>query len=100
MKTVDDPIVEAKESSARVLWMIYVVLMILLIATVVVAYLPFGRMNLVLASLIAVTKAGLVIWFFMHLRETQRLVGILFGASLFMILVAAILSFADYLTRG
>lgn len=78
----------------------YLALMALLAATVGAAYINLGRWNLPLTLTIATVKAGLVIVFFMHIRETVRLIwlyallslvfiGYLFGGTLF-----------DLLTRG
>ena len=52
---------------------IYLALMIGLVLTVVVAYVPLAGWNTPVAMLIAVTKALLVVLYFMHVRYGIRL---------------------------
>ncbi len=49
---------------------------------------------------IAVTKASLVILFFMHVKGSTRLIKITVLASLVFLVLLFSLSFTDYLTRG
>ena len=53
---------------------VYAALVLLTIVTVLVSYVDLGLMNVVVALLIASTKASLVALFFMHLKEESRLV--------------------------
>jgi len=68
---------------------IFGALMVLTIVTIYVAYQPLGSWNFPVAISIAITKATLVILFFMHLRydklfHTVVFVSALLGASLFV----------------
>lgn len=100
MKTVGDKFSEKEEISTKAQWLVYFILLALLVITVGVAYIPLGQFNLIFAITVALIKAALVVWYFMHLRETQRLIGIFFGSSVFMLAVAALLTFTDYFTRS
>lgn len=74
-------------------------LILLLMATIACSILPIGSWRQVINLVIAAAKAGLVLWFFMKLREEVllvRLVGLAAGALLFVLL--ALLS-ADYALR-
>ncbi|HVZ22633.1 MAG TPA: cytochrome C oxidase subunit IV family protein [Vicinamibacterales bacterium] len=80
----------------------YVVFAILVVATFVtwqVAYLDLGRLNTVVALIIAAFKATLVVWFFMHARSSPRLILLVaFGGLLWLGILIA-LTAGDYLTR-
>jgi cytochrome c oxidase subunit 4 len=78
---------------------IFGALMVLTAVTVGVTYLDFGAANLPIAMAIAVTKASLVVLFFMHARWSERLVQVtvLTALAFFAILVAFTLQ--DYATR-
>jgi cytochrome c oxidase subunit IV len=80
-------------------FIVYLALLILLAATVGIAYLEVGTFNLVLALLIAFTKAALVVLFFMHVLYSTPLTKVfVLTAILFLILLAGLIM-ADYLTR-
>ena len=78
---------------------VYAALLVLLAATIGAAYLPLGRLALPAAFAIAFAKTGLVMVYFMHLRTSPRLVWIYAGAGGVWLLIATVLTFADYLTR-
>jgi cytochrome c oxidase subunit 4 len=59
-----------------------------------------GALNVVLALAIAVTKATLVVLYFMHVRYSSRLTWVVIGAGLFWLGILFVLAFSDYLTRG
>jgi caa(3)-type oxidase subunit IV len=75
-------------------------LMALLAATVFSAYLPLGRLNLVLSLGIAVAKAALVLLFFMQLRKPNPLLRIAASAALVFMAFLFMLTFSDLLTRA
>jgi cytochrome c oxidase subunit IV len=78
---------------------VYLVLLLLLAATVGVAYVEIGTFNLILALLIAFSKAALVVLFFMHVYYSTSLTkAFVLTAILFLVLLAG-LTMADYLTR-
>jgi cytochrome c oxidase subunit 4 len=58
-----------------------------------------GALNTPIALLIAVTKATLVILFFMHALHSTRLTWVIIIASFLWLGTLFVLTFADYLTR-
>jgi cytochrome c oxidase subunit 4 len=68
--------------------------------TVIVAFFDFGFMNNVIMLAIAITKALLVILFFMHVRWSTRLTWVVAGAGFFWLLILFGLTMADYMSRG
>lgn len=79
--------------------MVFLGLMILTIATVVVAYYDLGRANVFIALTIAVIKATLVVLFFMHVYWSSRLTKVIVVAGLFWLVIMVALTLSDYLTR-
>ena len=70
------------------------------IVTVLVAYVDLGFFNTAVALGIAVTKATLVILFFMHAKYSSRLTKLFVGMSFFFLLILFSLTMTDYLSRG
>jgi cytochrome c oxidase subunit IV len=68
--------------------------------TVAVAFLDLGALNNVLMLGIALTKALLVILFFMHVRWSSRLTWVVVASGFFWLLILFALTMMDYLTRG
>ena len=68
--------------------------------TVVVAFFDFGFMNNVVMLAIAMTKALLVVLFFMHVRWSSRLTWVVAGAGFFWLLILFTLTMSDYMSRG
>lgn len=79
---------------------IFAALMVLTALTVGVTYVDLGPANLFVALAIAVTKATLVVLFFMHVYWSPRLVHVTVITSLAFLMILAAFSFADYFTRG
>ncbi|HEY3898120.1 MAG TPA: cytochrome C oxidase subunit IV family protein [Chthoniobacter sp.] len=77
----------------------FVSLMVLLIITVVVAYVDLGELNLAAAMAIAVLKAVLIILFFMHIRYGRKLTWVFAGAGFFWLAIMLIFVMCDYATR-
>ena len=75
-------------------------LMVLLGATVAIAYVHLGKLNVIAALTIAVIKAVLIILYFMLVRYSSRLLWIFVGAGFFWLGILFALSFSDFLTRG
>jgi cytochrome c oxidase subunit 4 len=86
--------------SRSVYFMVFGALMVLTAVTVAVAFVDLGFLNIVVAMSIAVTKAVLVILFFMHLRYGSHLTWIWAGASFFWLAILLSLTVSDYLSRG
>jgi cytochrome c oxidase subunit 4 len=80
-------------------FLIFAALLVLTGLTVLVAYLPLGEWHTVLALAIAVTKAVLVLLFFMHLLHSTRLTWVIVAAGVFWLGIMMALTFSDYLTR-
>jgi cytochrome c oxidase subunit 4 len=78
---------------------VFAVLIVLLAATVGVAYVHLGRLNVFAALSIAFLKATLIVFYFMHVRYSSRLVWIFAGAGFFWLGIMFALSFADYFSR-
>ena len=68
--------------------------------TVAVAFIDLGAMNNVLMLGIAMTKAMLVILFFMHVRWSTRLTWVVVASGFFWLLILFSLTMSDYLSRG
>ncbi|HEX8989793.1 MAG TPA: cytochrome C oxidase subunit IV family protein [Rhodocyclaceae bacterium] len=74
-------------------------LLLLLALTTASAYVPMGAWNGIANLAIAAAKAGLVAFFFMHLREAAAIVRLAAGVALLMLAIFLTLSSVDYLTR-
>jgi cytochrome c oxidase subunit 4 len=74
--------------------------MVLTLLTVGVAFVDLGALNTILALTIAVTKALLVILFFMHVRYSSRLIWVCVAAGFFWLALLLTFVMGDYLTRG
>ena len=81
-------------------FLVFVALMVGTAITVAVTYVHLGWLNLPLALAIAVTKAMLVIMFFMHLKDHPKLIKVTFGAAFFFFLILIAHTLSDYLSRG
>jgi cytochrome c oxidase subunit 4 len=81
-------------------FLVFVILLGLTLLTIGAAFLDLGPLNIVIALTIAIIKALLVIFFFMHLRESSSLTWMLVGAGVFWLLLLITLTLGDYQTRG
>ena len=79
---------------------IFVILLVLLFATVGAAYLPLGPLHFPTAMAIAAAKALIIALFFMHLLHSHRLTMVIFAASFLWLAIMIGLTLADYLSRG
>jgi cytochrome c oxidase subunit 4 len=84
-------------------WKVYIaVFMALAVLTVVTVWVTghdFGPFNLVVALGIAVTKATLVVLYFMHARYSPRLTGVVIASSIVFLVILVFLILTDYLSR-
>lgn len=89
----------AHPSSVATYLRVYGALMLLLVATVGAAFINMGPFNAVVALSIAVAKALLVILFFMHARDSSKLIWVYAGMGFlwFLFLIAGTLG--DVLAR-
>ena len=81
-------------------FLIFALLMILLVATVWVAYLHFeSPFNVIVPMTIAVIKSVLVILYFMHVRYSGRLTWVFVFAAIFWLLIMIAITMGDYVSR-
>lgn len=81
-------------------YLIFTALMVFTAITVWVAFVDLGPLNSVVALAIAVTKATLVILYFMHVAYSPRLTKLVVVASVFWLAILLIMTMGDYLTRS
>ena len=79
---------------------IFGALMLLTIVTIAIAYQPLGSWNFPVAISIAITKATLVILFFMHAKYSSKLTKLFVGTAFFFLAVLLGLTMTDVLSRG
>jgi cytochrome c oxidase subunit 4 len=79
---------------------VLIALLILTATTCAVSFIDLGKMNAVVALVIAFFKASLVALIFMHLRYSRRLFQIIAIAGLFWLGILISLTMSDFLTRG
>jgi cytochrome c oxidase subunit 4 len=75
-------------------------LMVLTAITVAVSFVNLGSFNFPIAIGVAITKATLVVLFFMHVKYSSRMTKMVVGLALFFLLTMLGLTMTDYLTRG
>jgi cytochrome c oxidase subunit 4 len=87
--------------SLRVYFGIFLALLVGTLLTAWVSFFNFpGPLNAIVALTIAVVKATMVVLYFMHMRYSQRLIWLVFGAALFWLAIMFALTFSDYSTRS
>ena len=79
---------------------IFAALMVGTAITVAVAFVNLGAFNFPVALAIAVTKATLVVLFFMHVKYSSRLTKLTVVLSLFFVVILFAETLMDYATRG
>jgi cytochrome c oxidase subunit IV len=80
--------------------LVFAALMVLTAMTVWVAFIDWGILNIIIALVIAVTKATLVILIFMHVRYSSQITRLVVVGGIFWLLLLIVLTMSDYLTRG
>ena len=75
-------------------------LMVLTTITVAAAFTHLGALNFPVALGIAITKATVVILFFMHVKYSSKLTKFVVVSCLFFLACLFGLTFTDYLSRG
>ena len=81
-------------------YLVFVALIIGTGLTVAAAFVDLGAFNNVAMLAIAVTKALLVILFFMHVRWSTRLTWVVVASGFFWLLILFGLGMTDYMSRG
>jgi cytochrome c oxidase subunit 4 len=85
--------------SRKVYYAIFGALLVLTYLTVAVARVDLGRLNTVVALTIAVTKAVLVVLFFMHVRHSSRLTKLVVVGGFVWLALLIGLTMADFVSR-
>jgi cytochrome c oxidase subunit 4 len=88
--------------SKKVYFVIFGALMALTALTVVAANFDLGseKINTAVALIIAVTKAMLVVLYFMHVRYSSRLTWVVVAGGFLWLFIMVGLTMSDYLSRG
>ncbi len=79
---------------------IFGALMGLTLVTVTVAFINLGALNFPVAIGIAITKATLVVLFFMHVKYSSQLTKMFVAMAFFFLFILFGLTMTDYLSRG
>ena len=79
---------------------VFLALMVLTGVTVFASTVDLGMWNTPVALLIAITKAVLVVLFFMHVKYSSRLVSLAVGAAMLWLLLLIAGVITDYVSRG
>ena len=85
--------------SRKVYYAIFGALLVLTYLTVAVSRVDLGRLNTVVALTIAVTKAVLVVLFFMHVRHSSRLTKLVVVGGFVWLALLIGLTMADFVSR-
>ncbi len=80
-------------------YLIAAALMVLLATTVIVALIPLGPFNTLVALAIAITKAMLVVLFFMHVKYNSKLTWVFASGGVLWFLIMIILMLGDFFAR-
>jgi cytochrome c oxidase subunit IV len=79
--------------------LIWAVLMLLLLLTLALAYVPMGRLSPAIGIVIAAIKAGLVVLLFMELADARPLIRLAAMAGIVFLVALFLLTLADVLSR-
>lgn len=79
---------------------VFGILMVLLVLTVAAAQIPNPWVNVLAAITIAVTKAVLIVLYFMHVRYSSSLVQLFVVAGFAWLLLLIAFTLSDFSTRG
>jgi len=87
-------------TSPKVYIAIFLALMVLTAVTILVAFQDLGPFNDIVALGIAITKATLVVLYFMHVRHSTPFTKLTVVSGFVWLIFLITLTLADYLTRG
>jgi cytochrome c oxidase subunit 4 len=85
--------------SAGRLVLVWTALLALLLITFGASFVLTGPASVAVSYTVALAKAALIFWFFMHLREESGLVRLAAGGAGVWLLILLLLLFADYASR-
>ena len=78
---------------------IILTLLVLTGLTVAAAFVNLGRLNIVVALLIATIKATLVVLFFMHAKYSPKRTKLVIMAGIFWLIILLFMTLSDYASR-
>ena len=81
-------------------YLIFLALMVGTALTWWVATIDLGVMNNVIMLAIAVTKASLVVLFFMHVKYSSKLTWVVVTGAVFFLIILIVLTLNDYIFRN
>lgn len=84
----------------KVYFAVFGALMVMTLATVLVAYVDLGVFNTTIALAIAFFKASLVVLYFMHVRYSSNLVKLYAAAGFVWLFILMIFTLSDFATRS
>ncbi|GAB4424790.1 MAG: cytochrome C oxidase subunit IV family protein [Anaerolineae bacterium] len=84
----------------RTYLIIFGALMVLAVVTVAVSYVNLGVLNNFIALAIAISKAVLIMAFFMHLKYSNKLTLLVALMGFFWLIIFFAITMGDYLARG
>jgi cytochrome c oxidase subunit IV len=84
----------------RMYLMIFGLLMVFTAITTAVAFVDLGALNNVIMLSIAVTKATLVVLYFMHVRYSGHVVWLLAGSGFVWLAIMILITMSDVMTRA
>jgi cytochrome c oxidase subunit 4 len=87
-------------SITRNLVVVWAALLALLACTIGASFILAGPLSLLVSMSIALAKAALIFWFYMHLKEEGPLVRVAAIGAGAWLLILFLLGAADYATRG
>ena len=79
---------------------IFLSLMVLTAVTVAAAFVDLGQFNFLVALIIAVFKASLVVWYFMHVKYQSGLTKLTVATGLFFLTILLTLTMVDYSSKA
>jgi len=79
---------------------VFLTLIVFTVITTLISYIDLGEWNIVVALLIAVTKACFVAWIFMGVRYTTSLTKLFVVAGLVWLSILITLTYSDYTSRN
>jgi cytochrome c oxidase subunit 4 len=90
---------EHAHPTLEIYFMVFAALMVFTVLTVWASFQHLGSWNTPVALGIAVTKATLVVLFFMHVRYSPRLTALVISAGLLWLGILLVITLSDYLSR-
>ena len=86
--------------SPKIYIAIWLILLMFTGLTVWAAFQNFGVGNPIIALTIAVTKATLVVLFFMHVKYSPKMIWLVIACGLFFLSILLVLTTSDYISRA